>query len=159
MFLIIMSYKICYFIKNNKMKNDLERILKIIIIINFVGFSLKSSYDAIESLYKYGSVRSNHLETGTLISKSNDEVKIKHGHQTELYLNMMFDKSGFQSMHVNETTYFKFQKGDRVSFYLDNEESGLFIMEKTYGIAFTVIAGLILFSVGCMWLLGIKIDK
>ena len=34
---------------------------------------------------------------GIIISKSNDEVAIKHGSRTQLFLNIQFNKKGFES--------------------------------------------------------------
>lgn len=51
---------------------------------------------------------------GTIVSKSNDEVAIKHGTQTQLFLNIEFDKKGFESVQVLPTTYFKHKVGERV---------------------------------------------
>ena len=62
---------------------------------------------------------------GTIISKSNDEVAIKHGSQTQLFLNIQFDKKGFESVEVDPTTYFKYKVGERIR--IDFQENEAFI--------------------------------
>lgn len=62
-------------------------------------------------------------DCGEIVSKSDDEVRIKHGYRTNLYLNVQFEKNGFKSMQVNPTTYFKYQKGQRVCFDLYDEST------------------------------------
>lgn len=49
---------------------------------------------------------------GIIISKSNDEVAIKHGSRTQLFLNIQFNKKGFESVEVEPTTYFKYKVGE-----------------------------------------------
>jgi hypothetical protein len=60
-----------------------------------------------------------YLDCGKVISKSNDEVIIKRGSKTNLYLNVQFKQSGFISVESNQTTYFSHNVGDNVCFYLN----------------------------------------
>jgi hypothetical protein len=60
-------------------------------------------------------------DCGVVKSKSNDEVSIKHGSRTELYLNVEFEKTGFKSVLVDPTTYFSNDVGDYVCFNLDEK--------------------------------------
>lgn len=78
-----------------------------------------------------------YLDCGIVISKSNDEVSIKHGSKTELYLNVQFNKTGFKSIECNPTTYFSKQKGDSVCFDLNEKTS--FWYELNNFIGFLVI--------------------
>lgn len=60
-----------------------------------------------------------YLDCGKIVSKSSDEVAIKSGSRTKLYLNVQFEKSGFRSIECNPTTYFSKNVGERSCFYLD----------------------------------------
>jgi len=55
-----------------------------------------------------------YTDCGIIKSKSQDEVIIKYGTKTELFLNVEFDKAGFKSVEANPTTYFKYNIGDRI---------------------------------------------
>jgi hypothetical protein len=61
-------------------------------------------------------------DCGKIISKSSDEVAIKHGTQTELYLNIQFEKSGFKAINVAPTDYFHYKKGENICFDLAEED-------------------------------------
>ena len=67
--------------------------------------------------------RPQYLDCGTVVSRSNDEVAIKHGTQTNLYLNVQFENSGFRSIECSPTTYFSKKVGDKVCFKLDKPVS------------------------------------
>ena len=56
-----------------------------------------------------------------VVSKSNDEISIKHGVKSVLYLNVQFNKSGFKSIECSPTTYFSVKKGENICFNLDYE--------------------------------------
>jgi len=85
-----------------------------------------------------------YLDCGVVISKSNNEVAIKHGSRTELYLNIKFKKSGFRSMVCNPTTYFSKNVGDNVCFNLNEKVSGWYILNSSIGLITLVILGLII---------------
>ncbi len=55
-------------------------------------------------------------DCGIIKSKSTDEVIIKYGTNTELYLNIQFEKVGFRAQQTDPTTYFKYKVGDKVCF-------------------------------------------
>lgn len=57
-------------------------------------------------------------DCGIVESKSSDEVSIKSGSQTQLYLNVRFKNAGFKSILCTPTTYFAKKKGDSVCFML-----------------------------------------
>lgn len=64
-----------------------------------------------------------YLDCGKVIKKSQEEVSIRRGVRTELYLIVEFEKSGLKAQYVNPTTYFKFNKGDTVCFNIQEEVS------------------------------------
>jgi hypothetical protein len=78
------------------------------------------------------------------MSKSNDEVSIKHGSRTELYLNVEFEKTGFKSVLVDPTTYFSKDVGDNVCFNLNEETNVWHGINFMTGWALMIIGGLIL---------------
>lgn len=80
----------------------------------FIGYCVYLSIHYVYSAHE--------IDTGIIISKSNDEVAIKHGSRTQLFLNIQFDKKGFESVEVLPTTYFKYKVGERVCInFQDNE--------------------------------------
>lgn len=83
-------------------------------------------------------------ECGTVVSKSGDEIIIKHGLKTELYLNVEFFKSGFKSILVKPETYFKHKKGEMVCFDLPKEKPLWYTILQLSGIGFYLF---IIFSI------------
>ncbi len=61
-----------------------------------------------------------YTDCGIIESKSTDEVYMKYGSKTELYLNVRFKDTGFLSVKCNPTTYFSYQNGDHICFNLEN---------------------------------------
>lgn len=105
-------------------------------------------------------IKTPHIErtsqVGTVISKSQDEVIIKHGTQTELYLNIQFDKVGFKSIEVEPTTYFGSNVGERVVFGLIKEKTGLQITKFIWGFLVSAIAIIALIVIFIRWLFDFK---
>lgn len=93
-------------------------------------------------------------DCGKIVSKSADEVSIKHGSQTELYLNVQFNKSGFRSMNVNPTTYFHFKTGDNICFDLNEKEQGLHVFFYMTGCISSVMIGIALTVLFFGWMFG-----
>lgn len=91
--------------------------------------------------------RPKYKDCGIVVSKSSDEVIIKRGSRTELYLNIQFEKSKFRSVNVEPTTYFSNNVGDYVCFYLDKELSILHNIQIIIGA--TVL--LLLVIIGVAW--------
>lgn len=91
-------------------------------------------------------------DCGEVISKSNDEVAIKHGTQTELYLNVQFRKSGFRSMEVSPTTYFHNKVGDVVCFDLYQEKSTWYTIFTFAGLC-VLLVGAFAGVMGFIWFL------
>lgn len=129
----------------------LKFLVKSTIILSIAFFVIKSMY-----IFTVNKQYNVHTDSGTIISRSTDEVAIKHGSSTELYLNIKFDKSGFRAIKVEPTTYFKFKKGDRVSFILKDttkEGSTLYFFA---GLVFYVIACIILLYFLITWAFDIN---
>jgi hypothetical protein len=96
----------------NKIKNTIR-------IITAVSLGLYISYCI---LYFFtNEIHPKYKDCGIIESKSTDEVAIKHGTRTDLYLNIQFEKSGFKSISVDPTTYFKSKKGEYVCFNLKQD--------------------------------------
>jgi hypothetical protein len=94
-----------------------------------------------------------YLDCGKVVSKSNDEVAIKHGVRTELYLNIQFEKSGFQSIECNPTTYFSKEVGDHACFHLPNPTSFWYKLNSLVGAVTLFIGGAIFLFVFIGYLL------
>lgn len=97
------------------MKTGIKYLLLVTAIL-FSGYSVAISID-------YLITEKTYMDCGLIVSRSTDEIVIKHGTRTDLYLNVQFDKSGFRSIKVNPTTYFKYKKGERICFDLKKEIS------------------------------------
>lgn len=87
-------------------------------IRKILGYSILGYFIFSGCYFLLAEHRPTYSDCGIIISKSNDEVAIKHGTRTELYLNIQFEQSGFRSIETEPTTYFQFQKGERVCFNL-----------------------------------------
>lgn len=99
-------------------------------------------------------VRPTYNDCGEIMSKSSDEVAIKHGSRTELYLNIQFRKSGFKSMEVSPTTYFKHKVGEVICFDLREEKGESYFITSMIGAMILVVIGLI----ALFFFLGFLID-
>lgn len=130
----------------------LKSIIKIILGIALSIFiSLSVTYCLTNDSVKYKT------ECGIVVSKSADEIVIKHGTQTELYLNIQFEKSGFKSIEVEPTLYFQKKKGDRVCFELvdsKNSHPVFWICGAVLGVLMCIIILILFFT----WLFNINWD-
>lgn len=84
-------------------------------------------------------------DCGIVESKSSDEVAIKNGSETQLYLNVRFKNAGFKSILCTPTTYFSKKKGDTVCFMLadpTHNPNKLIMLIGLIVLACAVIAGL-----------------
>ncbi len=123
------------------------------IIYVLIAFVLFAMGYACSFLYEIN--KQEKTECGTIVSKSNDEVAIKHGSSTRLYLNIQY-QDRFESQEVNPTTYFKFKKGDTVCFESRQNERRV---RKEYNFLL-VLPGLMVWAVlifgsiifGAIWL-------
>lgn len=98
------------------------------------------------SFFILNPMRPKYNDCGVIISKSNDEITIKHGVKTELYLNIHFNRSGFKSIEVSPTTYFKYYRGDTVCFDINQEHNGWYDLKMMIGVVMCVIIIVILIA-------------
>jgi len=96
----------------------LKNIIRIITLLPLSIYLLYCIYH-----FSVNNVNPTYLDCGKVIAKSNDEVPIKHGVRTELYLIVNFNKSGVKSIQSNTETYFTKNVGDSVCFNLSQETS------------------------------------
>lgn len=89
--------------------------------------------------------RPTYLDSGKIISKSADEVHIKHRSRTNLYLNVQFDRTGFISVLVDPSTYFYHKVGDTIQFNLNRETSVMYSLNHIIGIMSICLILFILF--------------
>lgn len=68
-------------------------------------------------------IKDTYLDCGVIRSKSGEEIAIKHGVKTILLLNIDFNKTGFKSIEVDYTTYFKYLKGQNICFNLEKKQT------------------------------------
>jgi len=68
-------------------------------------------------------LKDTYLDCGMIRSKSGEEIAIRHGVKTILLLNIDFNKTGFKSIEVDYTTYFKYLKGQNICFNLEKEQT------------------------------------
>lgn len=115
----------------------LKNLIRLIVLIPLSIYLLYCCYH----FFTYPETQT-YLDCGKVISKSNDEVTIKYGSKTELYLNVQFNKSGFQSVKCEPTTYFSKKVGDNVCFNLNKPV--YFWHFLNYNIGFVVICTLII---------------
>jgi hypothetical protein len=106
-------------------------------ILSFLGYSV--------CYLLMNDTNPTYVDCGVVKSKSSSEVSIKHGSETELYLNIDFDKSGFISKKTAPTTYFSNSVGDRVCF--DIKETTTFNHRLLSTIGFIMCGLLFLLSV------------
>jgi hypothetical protein len=93
-------------------------------------------------------------DCGKVISKSQDEVVIKYGTETKLYLNVQFDKEGFKAVNVSPTTYFDTKNGKRVCFDLYLPVSDWYMLRLVFGILFLIVGGVIAIGFFVAFLIG-----
>jgi hypothetical protein len=117
---------------------NLKNALRALTLIPLSVYLLYCSYYAITH-----DVVPKYMDCGKVVSKSNDEVSIKHGVRTELYLNVQFEKSGFYSVEVSPTTYFLRKKGDRVCFKLPEPVSVWHKLNHLIGFTVLIILSII----------------
>ena len=130
------------------MKFTTKNVVRMVVLVPLSFFLIFCSYIflAKQDMLKY-------VDCGTVVSKSNDEVAIKHGSQTLLYLNVQFEKAGFKSIGCSPTTYFSRKVGDRVCFELENKSATVYRIYSTIGLMFLAtvaimgVVGLIVYIV------------
>ena len=110
---------------------NMKLIKNIIRIITLVPLSLYFIYCSYFVITNFN--ENTYIDCGTVISRSSDEINIKHGTKTELYLNVQFEKSGFRSIECTPTTYFSKKKGDDVCFKLNKDTNGWQMFNELVG--------------------------
>ena len=120
------------------MKDKLRKILK------YSLYTIISIYYFYSGYYVYKHPYYTYTkECGKIISKSNDEVNIKHGSRTDLYLNIQFENR-FESVLVDPTTYFGNEKGEYICFNFTNKMT----FKNFWNYLLFAITSFILFIVG-----------
>ena len=127
----------------------IRKTARVIVLTALVIYSAYCVY-----FYIANPIHPSYNDCGTVISKSNDEVVIKYGTRTQLYLNVQFEKSGFQSIEVFPSTYFKKQKGDVVCFKMNTKISGWYFIRWVSGIAVLVTAAFAAFVAFIVFLIS-----
>lgn len=84
-------------------------------------------------------------DCGPIVSKSNDEVTIRYGSRTKLYLNINFNKTGFRSIEVSPTTYFGNNVGQNVCFDLKENKSDFYKTNNMLGCILFVLIIIVIF--------------
>ena len=129
-------------------KMTFRNIVRLIVLVPIGIFLLYSL-----AYFGNNKLRPEYLDCGKVVSKSNDEVAIKYGVKTELYLNIQFEKSGFRSIECNPTTYFSKKVNERVCFYLDEKTTALHKILFISGGITLAIVGIIVLVFLIMYLL------
>lgn len=117
----------------------MKKIISIIILVPLAIYLIYCSYHFITN-----KINPTFLDCGKIVSKSSDEVAIKRGVRTELYLNIEFKKSGFKSIECEPTTYFSKKIGENVCFHLRQKTDTHYDLSNMIGCVVLVISGFIL---------------
>lgn len=95
-----------------------------------------------------------YVDRGVVLSKSTDEIIVKRGHNTILYLNVQFEKSGFRSLECDPTTYFSKKDGDTVYFKLEKDISLWHEFSWIVGLLSVFLIPVCCIAIYLQWLLG-----
>ena len=98
------------------MKINIKNIIRLIILLPLSIYSLYSIYYFITN-----DIKPTYIDCGIVKSKSHDDIIIKYGTETELYLNIQFKKTGFKSIKCSPTVYFSKNIGDNICFELNKD--------------------------------------
>lgn len=123
---------------------------------NFIRFILEKGsilLCIVSSIYFLLNINNTfYKDCGIIISKSTDEIIIKHGTRTDLYLNIQFEKSGFKSVDCDPTLYFQKKKGDDICLKLKKKFSFSQEMFLIFGFVSTVGFGIYIIILLLKWL-------
>ena len=100
-----------------------------------------------------------YLDCGVVMSKSSDEIAIKNGSRTDLYLNIQFEKSGFKSINTVPTTYFGTKVGQKVCFDLNANETAFDFWTKVTGLTVLFLLSVIGFVLFIVFLVSWESKK
>lgn len=126
------------------MKINIKNIIRLIILLPLSIYSLYSIYYFITN-----DIKPTYIDCGIVKSKSHDDIIIKYGTETELYLNIQFKKTGFKSIKCSPTVYFSKNIGDNICFELNKD--------TTFQHKIISISGLLILSILGSILIGIII--
>ena len=126
------------------MKINIKNIIRLIILLPLSIYSLYSIYYFITN-----DMKPTYIDCGIVKSKSYDDIIIKYGTKTELYLNIQFKKTGFKSIKCSPTVYFSKNIGDNICLELNKD--------TTFQHKIISISGLLILSILSSILIGIII--
>ena len=126
------------------MKINIKNIIRLIILLLLSIYSLYSVYYFISN-----DIKPTYIDCGIVKSKSYDDIIIKYGTKTELYLNIQFKKTGFKSIKCSPTVYFSKNIGDNICLELNKD--------TTFQHKIISISGLLILSILGSILIGIII--
>lgn len=112
------------------MNISLKNIVRVIVLLPLTIYFIYCSYYTITEPFN-----PKYQDCGVIVSRSTDEIIIKYGTKTELYLNIQFDNSGFKSIKCEPTLYFSKKVGDRICTTLNKETSNWHEITMFVGIA------------------------
>lgn len=91
-------------------------------------------------------------DCGIVKGHSSEEIIIKNGTITELYLTIQFEKQGFIAQEVSPTLYFKYKNGDRICLKISKKYPLIEEIFLGLGIFSFIIIGLII-SCSIIWII------
>lgn len=98
-----------------------------------------------------------YTDSGKIVEKSNKDVVIKHGVNTELYLCVEFEKRGFKAVNVDATTYFKYKVGDIFSCEVTNR--AIITLRQVLGIGILGTIAILTLILFLLWLMPDSVWK
>lgn len=85
---------------------------------------IPGNYILYKTLVDFKHANSRATYCGVVVKKGSDEVAIKHGSRTDLYLVINYDELGQRATECGPNTYYTTDVGDRVCFSLRNYDVG-----------------------------------
>ncbi len=129
---------------------EVKKVLRYGVITMSTLFVLYCIYRFVQNDFQ---VRKQEKHCGKIVSKSNDEIAIKYGSSTRLFLNVNFGDV-FRSVEVEPTTYFKFEVGESICIN-ETIETDLYI---SLGFLFLMIVIILPICCFIIWLFDIKFN-
>ena len=124
------------------MKINIKNIIRLIILLPLSIYLLYSVYYFITN-----DIKPTYIDCGIVKSKSYDDVVIKYGTKTELYLNVQFEKTGFKSIKCSPTVYFSKNIGDNICLELNKDTTFQHKIISISGLLVLFILGNILIGI------------
>lgn len=132
-----------------KIELNIRNLIRLIVLTPLVIYVLYCSY-----YFLTHEMNPQYLDCGIVQSKGSDEVAIKHGSKTDLYLNVQFEKSGFQSINCEPSTYFQYKVGDRVCFNVNTETTTHHQLTMIFGAIIIGFTGFVMAMFLLKYLIG-----